>query len=47
MVLALEYLYSKGVVHRDFKPENILLTSSGHIKVIDFGTGKHIGRGET
>lgn len=34
---ALIELHSCGVVHRDMKPENILLTTEGKVKVIDFG----------
>eukprot|EP01090_Pellita_catalonica_P015717 TRINITY_DN4307_c0_g1_i1.p1 TRINITY_DN4307_c0_g1~~TRINITY_DN4307_c0_g1_i1.p1 ORF type:complete len:444 (-),score=81.69 TRINITY_DN4307_c0_g1_i1:1204-2535(-) len=45
MIMALEHIHSKGVMHRDFKPENILFNEDWHIKVIDFGTAKNIGAG--
>ena len=34
---ALCHLHSYGVIHRDVKPENILITEKGEVKVIDFG----------
>lgn len=37
MVEGLKYALSKGVTHRDIKPTNILFTSTGHIKWVDFG----------
>jgi eukaryotic-like serine/threonine-protein kinase len=33
---AVEYLHSKGFVHRDLRPENILVTESGQLKIVDF-----------
>lgn len=39
-VLAVEYLHSYGIVHRDMKPDNLLITALGHIKLTDFGLSK-------
>ncbi|KAJ3681408.1 hypothetical protein LUZ60_015897 [Juncus effusus] len=40
VVLALEYLHSLNVIHRDLKPDNLLISRDGHIKLTDFGLSK-------
>lgn len=39
----IDKLHSMGILHRDLKPDNIMLTSNGHLKIIDFGLAEYVG----
>ena len=40
IVLAIEDLHKQNIIYRDLKPENVLIDSEGHIRLIDFGFAK-------
>ncbi|XP_078681542.1 citron Rho-interacting kinase-like isoform X2 [Branchiostoma floridae x Branchiostoma belcheri] len=47
MVQAIHCLHLMGYVHRDVKPDNILIDRTGHIKLADFGSAARISRHQT
>jgi serine/threonine-protein kinase len=42
VITGFKYLEEKEILHRDIRPENILVTNEGIVKIIDFGFGKKI-----
>lgn len=42
MVQAVEAIHKNNYIHRDIKPDNILIAADGHIRVSDFGLSKYL-----
>ncbi|KAL1302520.1 hypothetical protein AAFC00_002907 [Neodothiora populina] len=40
MILGMEYLHAQGIIHRDIKPDNCLITQDDVLKIVDFGVSE-------
>ncbi len=40
-IMAIESVHALNYIHRDLKPDNVLLDKEGHVKLTDFGLCKH------
>jgi serine/threonine kinase 38 len=41
-ILAVKSVHEMNYIHRDLKPDNLLIGSDGHVKLSDFGLCKHV-----
>jgi serine/threonine protein kinase len=46
VVRGVAHAHDRGVVHRDLKPDNVMVSPEGQVKILDFGLAKRLGPGE-
>lgn len=40
MISVLDHIHKRGIMHRDLKPDNLLVDRDGHVRLVDFGAAK-------
>jgi serine/threonine protein kinase len=40
MIIGLEYMHKNNIIHRDMKPENLVLDSEGYLRITDLGISR-------
>jgi len=47
LLVAVEMVHTKGMLHRDIKPDNVLINPEGRVVLIDFGSAREFAEGKT
>ncbi len=42
LILAVQKVHEKGLIHRDISPDNIMMLENGHVKLLDFGNARDV-----